>query len=210
MDRRRGGRSTCRVRDVGDRTALGDVPWREALAVVSGGLHAATVATIGPHVDPAALGPHPANVHIERFVPQAHLLPLVRAVISHGGAGDRARPGVARLDPNRDPALRSTSGRTASPFATPAARNRRRAGTIAASRTSTRRCARCSPAQRSTTPPPVSPTRSPPCRTQLPPRSTSRCSPPAERHRHPTPTGRDQCSDVQAVPSDRPHRSTRR
>ena len=45
------------------------------------------VATIGPHVQPAALGTVPSNVRVERFVPQAELLGRVAAVISHGGAG---------------------------------------------------------------------------------------------------------------------------
>ena len=61
-------------------------PWRELLAVVSG-LDVDAVATIGPHVDPAAFGAVPANVRVERFVPQADLLARAGAVVSHGGAG---------------------------------------------------------------------------------------------------------------------------
>ena len=61
-------------------------PWREVLAAVSG-LDVDAVATIGPHVDPAAIGAVPANVRVERFVPQADLLARASAVISHGGAG---------------------------------------------------------------------------------------------------------------------------
>ena len=61
-------------------------PWRELFAAVSG-LDVDAVATIGPHVDPAALGAVPANVRVERFVPQADLLARASAVISHGGAG---------------------------------------------------------------------------------------------------------------------------
>ena len=61
-------------------------PWRELLAAVSG-LDVDVVATIGPHVDPAAIGAVPANVRVERFVPQADLLARASAVISHGGAG---------------------------------------------------------------------------------------------------------------------------
>lgn len=45
------------------------------------------VVTVGRDVDPAELGPQPANVHVERFVPQARLLPHCSAVISHGGSG---------------------------------------------------------------------------------------------------------------------------
>ena len=61
-------------------------PWREVLAAVSG-LDVDAVATIGPHVDPAAIGTVPANVRVERFVPQADLLARASVVVSHGGAG---------------------------------------------------------------------------------------------------------------------------
>ena len=43
--------------------------------------------TVGRDVDPVALGPLPANVRAERFVPQAHVLPACAAVVSHGGSG---------------------------------------------------------------------------------------------------------------------------
>jgi hypothetical protein len=43
--------------------------------------------TIGNDGDPAALGSPPANVRIERFVPQHEILPSCAAVITHGGAG---------------------------------------------------------------------------------------------------------------------------
>jgi UDP:flavonoid glycosyltransferase YjiC (YdhE family) len=61
-------------------------PWQAVVAAL-GRLPVDAVATIGPHVDPAALGPIPSNVRVERFVPQAWLLARVTAVISHGGAG---------------------------------------------------------------------------------------------------------------------------
>ena len=61
-------------------------PWRELFAAMSG-LDVDAVATIGPHVDAAALGAVPANVRVERFVPQADLLARASAVVSHGGAG---------------------------------------------------------------------------------------------------------------------------
>jgi len=61
-------------------------PWRELFAVVSG-LDVDAVATIGPYVDPTTLGAVPANVRVERFVPQADLLARASAVVSHGGAG---------------------------------------------------------------------------------------------------------------------------
>ena len=43
--------------------------------------------TTGPGVDPAVLGPRPANVAVAEFVPQALLLPYVSAVVSHTGSG---------------------------------------------------------------------------------------------------------------------------
>ena len=61
-------------------------PWHELFAVVSS-LDLDAVATIGSHVDPGALGSVPANVRVERFVPQADLLGRASVVISHGGAG---------------------------------------------------------------------------------------------------------------------------
>lgn len=45
------------------------------------------VVTVGREVDPAALGPQPANVRIERYLPQAALFPRCHAVVSHGGSG---------------------------------------------------------------------------------------------------------------------------
>jgi MGT family glycosyltransferase len=45
------------------------------------------VVTVGRDIDPRELGPQPANVRVERFVPHAELLPQCRLVISHGGSG---------------------------------------------------------------------------------------------------------------------------
>ena len=45
------------------------------------------VVTVGADNDPAALDPIPANTRVERYVPQAALLPRCAAVIHHGGAG---------------------------------------------------------------------------------------------------------------------------
>ncbi len=70
----------------GTERASTTFPWREVFAVVSG-LDLEAVATIGPHVDPAALGTVPPHVRVERFVAQAAVLGRVTAVISHGGAG---------------------------------------------------------------------------------------------------------------------------
>jgi UDP:flavonoid glycosyltransferase YjiC (YdhE family) len=45
------------------------------------------IATIGSNLDPDELGPQPANVQIERYLPQSEVLPRCRAVVSHGGSG---------------------------------------------------------------------------------------------------------------------------
>jgi MGT family glycosyltransferase len=46
-----------------------------------------TLVTVGREIDPAALGPQPPNIRVERYVPQADVLPHVRLVLSHGGSG---------------------------------------------------------------------------------------------------------------------------
>ena len=45
------------------------------------------VVTVGADNDPATIDPVPANARVERFVPQAGLLPRCSAVIHHGGSG---------------------------------------------------------------------------------------------------------------------------
>ena len=45
------------------------------------------ILTVGRNVDPRELSPIPVNVRVEQFVPQAQLLPVCDAVISHGGSG---------------------------------------------------------------------------------------------------------------------------
>jgi UDP:flavonoid glycosyltransferase YjiC (YdhE family) len=45
------------------------------------------VVTVGPAIDPRELGEQPPNVRVERYVPQATLLPRCSAVISHAGSG---------------------------------------------------------------------------------------------------------------------------
>jgi UDP:flavonoid glycosyltransferase YjiC (YdhE family) len=45
------------------------------------------VVTVGHDIDPAELGRQPANVHIERFIPQSSVLPPCDLVASHGGSG---------------------------------------------------------------------------------------------------------------------------
>ena len=50
-------------------------------------LAADVIVTVGRDLDPDELGPQPPNVHIERFVPQAELLPHCDLVVSHAGSG---------------------------------------------------------------------------------------------------------------------------
>ncbi len=45
------------------------------------------VATVGERQDPTGLVPFPANARVERFIPQADLLPSCAVVVHHGGAG---------------------------------------------------------------------------------------------------------------------------
>ena len=52
-----------------------------------GGLSVSVVATVGPGLEPSALGRVPANVRVERFVPQSALLRRCDAVVCHGGSG---------------------------------------------------------------------------------------------------------------------------
>jgi UDP:flavonoid glycosyltransferase YjiC (YdhE family) len=57
---------------------------------VLAGLHdldANAIVTVGREIDPAAFGPQPGHVRVERFVPQAALLPYCDVVINHGGSG---------------------------------------------------------------------------------------------------------------------------
>ena len=45
------------------------------------------IVTLGKNGDPAAFGPQPDNVHIERYLPQTLLFSRCDAVVSHGGSG---------------------------------------------------------------------------------------------------------------------------
>jgi UDP:flavonoid glycosyltransferase YjiC (YdhE family) len=45
------------------------------------------VVTVGHDRDPATLGPQPAHVLVERYVPQTQLLPVCDVVASHAGSG---------------------------------------------------------------------------------------------------------------------------
>lgn len=50
------------------------------------------VLTLGADGDPGRFGPQPPNVRIERFVPQAELLPHVDLCVNHGGFGSTVAP----------------------------------------------------------------------------------------------------------------------
>lgn len=50
-------------------------------------LPARLLVTVGRDIDPAELGPQPAHVRVERFVPQAQVLPHCAMVVSHAGSG---------------------------------------------------------------------------------------------------------------------------
>ncbi|MEI7743563.1 MAG: glycosyltransferase [Chloroflexota bacterium] len=50
-------------------------------------LDAEIVATIGADLDPARLGPQPANVHVAAYLPMSRLLPACDLVVFHGGSG---------------------------------------------------------------------------------------------------------------------------
>ena len=45
------------------------------------------VVTVGPDLDPAALGTVPSNARVERFIPQGDILPSCSVVVHHGGSG---------------------------------------------------------------------------------------------------------------------------
>jgi len=45
------------------------------------------IVTVGRNNDPASLEPVPPNAVVERYIPQALLLPHCSAVVSHGGSG---------------------------------------------------------------------------------------------------------------------------
>jgi len=60
--------------------------YRTALDAV-GELDARVLLTVGRATDPGALGPIPANVHVERWVAQHDVVPEAALVVCHGGSG---------------------------------------------------------------------------------------------------------------------------
>jgi MGT family glycosyltransferase len=67
--------------------------YREAVAALAA-LPVRVLVTIGRERDPADLGPLPANVHVERWLPQADVMPRATAMVCHGGSGT-VRMGLA-------------------------------------------------------------------------------------------------------------------
>jgi UDP:flavonoid glycosyltransferase YjiC (YdhE family) len=67
--------------------------YREAVAALAA-LPVRVLVTIGRERDPADLGPLPANVHVERWLPQADVMPHATAMVCHGGSGT-VRMGLA-------------------------------------------------------------------------------------------------------------------
>ena len=62
----------------------------EAMEAILGGLErldVEVVATVGPGLDPASLGPRPDRVHVGRYIPMSSLLATVDALVFHGGSG---------------------------------------------------------------------------------------------------------------------------
>jgi hypothetical protein len=60
------------------------------LRIILGGLRGEpinVIVTVGKTGDPGALGPQPAHVHVERYLPQTLLFSRCDAVVSHGGSG---------------------------------------------------------------------------------------------------------------------------
>ncbi|MFF4592478.1 glycosyltransferase [Amycolatopsis sp. NPDC001319] len=66
-------------------TASGDLFERTLAGLAR--LTADVTTTVGTQLDPAVFEPQPAHVRVERFVPQAELLPSIDLVVSHGGSG---------------------------------------------------------------------------------------------------------------------------
>jgi UDP:flavonoid glycosyltransferase YjiC (YdhE family) len=70
-------------------TALGST-FRDVFTQVIAGLRSLPInliVTVGARLNPADFGEQPANVHIERYIPQSLILPLCDLVVSHGGSG---------------------------------------------------------------------------------------------------------------------------
>jgi len=72
-------------------TIVGSTPhlrsvYRTSLEAVAD-LPVRALLTTGRGLEPGALGPIPANVHVEEWIPQRDVLPRVVALVCHGGSG---------------------------------------------------------------------------------------------------------------------------
>lgn len=64
------------------------VPGLFAAILQGAGPEAGTlIVAVGGESDPADLGPQPAHVHVERYVPQSLIFPRCDLVVTHGGSG---------------------------------------------------------------------------------------------------------------------------
>lgn len=68
-------------------TALDEVDVLRLLLDALADVSCNVLMTVGRRRDPATLEPWPANATVERFVPQADVLPHCSVVVSHGGSG---------------------------------------------------------------------------------------------------------------------------
>jgi UDP:flavonoid glycosyltransferase YjiC (YdhE family) len=68
-----------------------------AVVQMISGLGVRLLVTVGPGVEPAALGRQPAGVRVQQWVPQARVLPQCAAVVSHGGSGTLLATAAAGL-----------------------------------------------------------------------------------------------------------------
>jgi UDP:flavonoid glycosyltransferase YjiC (YdhE family) len=68
-------------------TVLDEADVLRLLLTALADLDCSVLMTIGRGGDPASLAPWPANATVERFVPQADVLPHCAVVVSHGGSG---------------------------------------------------------------------------------------------------------------------------
>jgi glycosyltransferase len=59
----------------------------QAVAAAVADLPVRVLITLGQAGDPEALGPLPANVHVERWWPQSDVMPHAAAMVGHGGFG---------------------------------------------------------------------------------------------------------------------------
>lgn len=70
--------------------------YRDAIEALAG-LPIRVLVTTGEAGDPAALAPLPPNVHVERWWPQAEIMPHAAAMVGHGGFGTTVQALAAGL-----------------------------------------------------------------------------------------------------------------